>query len=79
MEPGDRAKVSETACPTRWESKRCISLSRSTPTARPRTRLRRSISAVSHRSRRARCRFSMPRMLYRPNSFLRRRMRKLLV
>ena len=38
-----------------------------------------NISAVSQKMRRARCRFSMPRMLYRPNSFLRRRIRKLLV
>ena len=38
-----------------------------------------NISAVSQKIRRARCRFSMPRMLYRPNSFLRRRIRKLLV
>ena len=49
------------------------------PSPRPRAREHTAVSSVSRNRMWAMCRFSIPKMLYRPSSFFRRLMMKLLV
>ena len=69
----------DTAAPSSFISSRNISLSNRMPSPIPNTRLTSSKISVSQKITSAMCFLPMPRMFSRPNSFLRRFIRKLLV
>ena len=65
--------------PRRFSKMRKNTFENTIPKPRPKIRHTAAVRIVSVRMTPAMCRFSMPRMLYSPSSFLRRFIRKLLV
>ena len=65
--------------PSKSPSSQNRALEKTIPSPRPRAKEHAARSSVSRNRMWAMCRFSMPRMLYRPSSFFRRLMMKLLV